>query len=62
MTQIKPVSYGDYQYPLWAIGIGWIVALASVLPTPINVTYKILKAQGSFIQVFLLTILELSTH
>jgi hypothetical protein len=36
MSQLKPVSYGTYQYPLWAILIGWIIGMTSVVPIPIQ--------------------------
>jgi hypothetical protein len=36
MSQLKPVSYGTYQYPLWAILIGWIIGMASVVPILIH--------------------------
>ncbi|XP_046581655.1 sodium- and chloride-dependent GABA transporter 1-like [Haliotis rubra] len=30
----RPPKYGDYDYPPWATGIGWMVSLASILPFP----------------------------
>ena len=51
MTQIKPVSYGSYQYPAWAITVGWIIGMASVLPIPLYMVMVILKSDGSLMQV-----------
>ena len=47
----SPVTYGDYNYPGWAIGIGWIFALASLVPVPILAIIGYNKIQtGSFFQ------------
>lgn len=43
----KPVTYGDYTYPDWAISIGWIVAVFSLLPIPIGVVYTIWTGDGT---------------
>lgn len=49
VTHLKPVSYGDYQYPQWAIVIGWLVGLASIVPLPLYMIYSIMQTQGNFI-------------
>ena len=41
-----PVSYGDYEYPGWAIGVGWIFALASIVPVPILAIIGYNQVQG----------------
>jgi len=47
----KPVTYGeDYSYPGWAIGIGWIFALCSLIPLPSIAIYKIWKEEGPIFQ------------
>lgn len=48
----SPVTYGEYyQYPGWAIGIGWIFALASLVPVPILAIVGYQKIQtGSILQ------------
>lgn len=38
---------GEYKYPGWAIGIGWIIACCSILPIPIFAVIAIIKAKGS---------------
>ncbi|XP_050415398.2 sodium- and chloride-dependent taurine transporter [Patella vulgata] len=37
-----------YTYPTWAIGIGWCMALVSIVFIPIVMVFKLLKAKGSF--------------
>lgn len=49
VTMVPP-AYGDYNYPGWAIGFGWTVAMCSVLPMPVVAIYKICKAKGTFSQ------------
>lgn len=45
-----PVTYGDYNYPNWAIGLGWVFALCSIAPLPIIAIQKILQAKGTLWQ------------
>lgn len=40
-----------YEYPGWAIGIGWMMALCSVAFIPIVMIVKIMQAKGSIKQV-----------
>ena len=51
MSQLKPVSYADYHYPEWAIIIGWLVGLASIVPLPLYMIYSIMQTQGNLIHV-----------
>lgn len=45
-----PVSYGDYEYPGWVDGLGWVLALSSVLWIPGTMLYKIRKEdEGDYI-------------
>lgn len=39
----ESVIYGDYKYPGWADGMGWMMALASALMIPITMVYKVYK-------------------
>ncbi|XP_071125826.1 sodium- and chloride-dependent glycine transporter 1-like [Mytilus edulis] len=50
VIQLKPVSYGDYQYPDWAIAAGWMLGLASILPLPAYALFGILTTDGTLIQ------------
>ncbi|XP_078602962.1 sodium- and chloride-dependent glycine transporter 1-like isoform X1 [Branchiostoma floridae x Branchiostoma japonicum] len=45
-----PAYYGPYQYPNWAICIGWFMAMLSIVMVPLFVVLAILKAKGSFME------------
>lgn len=63
VIQLKPVSYGDYQYPSWAIALGWLLGLASILPLPTYMIISLLKTEGSLQEVWLFQIInELLIH
>ena len=40
-----------YQYPQWAIGVGWSLASISVICIPIVFAYRIWNAEGTFKEV-----------
>lgn len=40
-----------YQYPDWAIGIGWTLALTSMICIPMVVVIKIIRSDGPLIEV-----------
>lgn len=42
----KPIKYGDYDYPDWADGIGWFLALLSIMQIPAWAIYIVLKQDG----------------
>ena len=48
-----PVTYGDYSYPGWAVGVGWVFALCSMVPLPTITAIKIARAEGPLLQVSL---------
>lgn len=39
----SPVKYGKYNYPKWADGLGWLMALASVICIPAMMVRKLYK-------------------
>ncbi|XP_064622840.1 sodium-dependent proline transporter-like [Lineus longissimus] len=45
----KP-SYGNYQYPNWAITIAWLVPLVSMIQLPIHAIIGIAKEKGSLLK------------
>lgn len=55
-----PVSYGDgdgiYTYPAWAIRLGWVLALSSIVPFPVVAIYKVITADGTVKEKFLSTL------
>ncbi|XP_042891761.1 sodium- and chloride-dependent GABA transporter ine-like [Penaeus japonicus] len=38
---------GKYIYPDWAIGLGWIIASMSIVPTPVLAVLEVTRAKGS---------------
>ena len=55
---LKTPTYGNYEYPWWALLIGWVIALASILPLPIAAVHSILQQKGSLLQVQFTVTLE----
>ncbi|KAK2164944.1 hypothetical protein LSH36_57g04098 [Paralvinella palmiformis] len=45
-----PVTYDDYEYPNWAIGLGWVFALCSMVPLPIIAIIKYVTAEGDLVK------------
>lgn len=50
-----------YKYPEWAIGLGWTLALASMICIPMVVVIKIIQSDGPLIEVGTMEITELAT-
>ncbi|XP_064311329.1 sodium- and chloride-dependent glycine transporter 1 [Phalacrocorax carbo] len=46
VIQYQPISYNDYVYPTWAISIGFLMALSSVICIPIYAIYKVCRSEG----------------
>jgi len=40
----SPLTKGDYVYPCWANGVGWIIAMIGILPVPVTAIYVFIKA------------------
>uniref|UniRef100_A0A7N6AYW3 Transporter n=1 Tax=Anabas testudineus TaxID=64144 RepID=A0A7N6AYW3_ANATE len=52
LVKYKPLTYNKiYEYPDWAIGIGWALALASMICIPMVVVIKIIQSDGPLIEV-----------
>ncbi|XP_033743262.1 sodium- and chloride-dependent GABA transporter 1-like [Pecten maximus] len=49
VTQLRPVTYGDYHYPQWAINLGWFLGLISLVPVPICAIIAIYKETGPIV-------------
>ncbi|XP_013413993.1 sodium- and chloride-dependent GABA transporter ine [Lingula anatina] len=45
-VKYKPITYGNYIYPDWAIGLGWGVALLSILCIPGGMIHALYQAEG----------------
>uniref|UniRef100_A0A8C3FAW8 Sodium- and chloride-dependent glycine transporter 1 n=1 Tax=Chrysemys picta bellii TaxID=8478 RepID=A0A8C3FAW8_CHRPI len=46
VIQYRPIAYNTYVYPPWAISIGFLMALSSVLCIPLYAVYKLCRAEG----------------
>ncbi|XP_077546898.1 sodium- and chloride-dependent glycine transporter 2-like isoform X1 [Haemaphysalis longicornis] len=46
VDQGEPVKYGNYEYPPWAIGIGWTITLFVMLQIPFWAIVAIYRASG----------------
>uniref|UniRef100_A0A8C4GR94 Transporter n=1 Tax=Dicentrarchus labrax TaxID=13489 RepID=A0A8C4GR94_DICLA len=52
LVKYKPLTYNKvYKYPDWAVGIGWTLALASMICIPMVVVIKIIRSDGPLIEV-----------
>ncbi|KAJ8264810.1 hypothetical protein COCON_G00139090 [Conger conger] len=51
LVRYKPLTYNKvYQYPDWAIGLGWVLAMASMICIPMVVVIKIIQSEGPLIE------------
>ncbi|XP_051891271.1 sodium- and chloride-dependent GABA transporter ine isoform X3 [Pristis pectinata] len=48
VLNFEPVRYGTYNYPKWAQGLGWVIALASLVWIPVGAFHTLLTSKGSF--------------
>uniref|UniRef100_UPI00358EFBCF sodium- and chloride-dependent taurine transporter-like isoform X3 n=1 Tax=Myxine glutinosa TaxID=7769 RepID=UPI00358EFBCF len=46
LVDFKPLFYNSYEYPQWAQGVGWCLALASMLCVPLYALLRLLLADG----------------
>lgn len=52
LAKYTPLTYNKvYIYPQWAIGLGWILALSSMVCIPLVMLIRILQSDGSLIEV-----------
>lgn len=51
LVKYKPLTYNKvYEYPDWAIGLGWFLALSSMICIPMVMVIKILQSEGPLIE------------
>ncbi|XP_041948197.1 sodium- and chloride-dependent GABA transporter 1 [Alosa sapidissima] len=50
VIQFKPARYEDYVYPPWAQGVGWVIALASIIWIPLAAIHTLWVLPGSFME------------
>ncbi|XP_061596093.1 sodium- and chloride-dependent GABA transporter ine [Cololabis saira] len=56
IIQFKPARYEDYVFPPWAQGVGWVIALASIIWIPLGAIHTLLVLPGSLTQKLKLSI------
>lgn len=50
IIQFKPARYENYVFPPWAQGVGWVIALASIIWIPLGAVHTLFTLSGSFIE------------
>lgn len=52
LVKYKPLKYNNvYTYPAWGYGIGWLMALSSMLCIPLWVFLKVWQTEGTLSEV-----------
>jgi len=52
LVKYRPLTYNKlYKYPDWSVGLGWVLALTSMICIPMMVVIKIIQSDGSLIEV-----------
>ncbi|XP_026037795.1 sodium- and chloride-dependent GABA transporter ine isoform X1 [Astatotilapia calliptera] len=50
IIQFKPARYGEYVFPPWGQGVGWIIALASIIWIPLGAIHTLWVLPGSIME------------
>ncbi|XP_046562024.1 sodium- and chloride-dependent glycine transporter 1-like [Haliotis rubra] len=58
----RPPNYGDYIYPTWATGLGWMISFGSILPLPVVFIWTVYKTEGNSVKEKLKKSMEPGTH
>jgi hypothetical protein len=49
IISLKPVQYDGQDYPRWAIVVGWMLGMVSLLPIPLMMIVQIINTDGDTI-------------
>uniref|UniRef100_A0A3P8Z253 Transporter n=1 Tax=Esox lucius TaxID=8010 RepID=A0A3P8Z253_ESOLU len=52
IIQFKPARYEEYVYPPWAQGVGWVIAMASIIWIPLGALHTLWVLPGSFTEFY----------
>ncbi|XP_067649931.1 sodium- and chloride-dependent GABA transporter 3-like [Haliotis asinina] len=58
----RPPNYGDYIYPTWATGLGWMISFGSILPLPVVFIWTVYKTEGNSVREKLRKSVKPNTH
>lgn len=50
VIQFTPARYENYVFPPWAQGVGWVIALASIIWIPLGAVHTLFTLSGSLMQ------------
>ncbi|KAB7496667.1 Sodium- and chloride-dependent glycine transporter 1 [Armadillidium nasatum] len=50
LVEFRSASYEDYEFPLWANIVGWVLSFSSVLLIPIVAIFKICQERGTLLE------------
>ena len=52
LVKHEPLVYNKvYEYPVWGQGIGWAMAVASMICIPTGMAVQLLRTEGTFVEV-----------
>lgn len=54
----KPIELGGYVYPDWALAVGWIISISSLVWIPIYMTYRFIKSKGNLKEVSICNVFQ----
>ncbi|CAN9501613.1 unnamed protein product [Ophioblennius macclurei] len=62
IIQFKPARYQDYVFPDWAQGLGWVIALASIIWIPLGAIHTLWVLPGTLLEKLKLSITPFSLN
>uniref|UniRef100_A0A3Q1CU20 Transporter n=1 Tax=Amphiprion ocellaris TaxID=80972 RepID=A0A3Q1CU20_AMPOC len=62
IIQFKPARYEQYVFPSWAQGVGWCIALASIIWIPLGAIHTLWLLPGTLLQVMCIYLLHMLKH